>query len=125
MDTSAHVTDTKGAIEKVRERRAGGGGRHYHGPIEKGMKASGLDLGGKRDYEKSDEDRGADKIAEPKCHRDRIASRLAEGGGGDFDNPETQRDFGNFTESVFPIHGVRSWSFKMSAEGRRTKRTDQ
>jgi len=59
--------------------------------------------------EQRQEKRGAEEVAPIQRHGDGVAAGLAERRRRDLDDPEHQRDFGNFTRSSFDdIHQAAS-----------------
>jgi hypothetical protein len=71
--------------------------------------------------EQNGEDGGAEQVAEMQGHREGIAAGLAQGGGGDLDDPEAQGDLGDFAGGGWPvgIHAKRSPSAAVGPEGER------
>jgi hypothetical protein len=98
------IADPQRTIGEVGHRRACGGGRDDHKPVQPGMECLGGNLRDDRDHKNADEDKAADRVPEIQRHGSGIAAGFAERRREDLDGPEYQRDFRNLASFVALIH---------------------
>ncbi len=89
------IAEFHGPVHVVGHGGAGGAGGDDHEPVNRGVIALHRELRGQRDHEEPQEDRGTDAITQFQCFGEKVAARLAKGGGEDFHNPKDEGDCGN------------------------------